>query len=75
MATLHLRALYKNNSFSYVAILISCQHRLKKSILNNLGSVATGLLEYSFYIKGLEQQQAGNAFMLYKSVVLIHQQI
>ena len=43
MTTLHLRVLHKTNSFSYVVILISCQYRLKKSIQNNLVSVATCL--------------------------------
>ena len=32
MATFHLRALLKTNSFSQMAIWVSCQHRLKKNI-------------------------------------------
>ena len=40
---LHVRPLHKTNYFSHIAILISCQPRLKENIQNNLVSLATGL--------------------------------
>ena len=41
MATLHLRALHKINICSCIAILISCQPRVKKNIYYNLVWVVT----------------------------------
>jgi hypothetical protein len=34
---IYLRAVYKTNSFSHIAILIFCQPRLKKKYLKQLG--------------------------------------